>query len=90
MTGIVLLLGAVATGMVLGTAFFGGLWWTVGRGLTATSPAVWFGISALVRTAVLVSGLYCCARLGLPSLIACLCGLLVARGAVKHFTRIAA
>jgi hypothetical protein len=40
--------------------------------------------------AVVVSGLYCFARLGLPSLTACLCGLLAARGAVKHFTRSAA
>ncbi len=90
MTGIGLLFCALAAGMVLGTVFFGGLWWTVSRGLSATIPAVWFGISALVRMAVVVSGLYGCARLGLPSLIACLCGLLVARGAIKHFTRTAA
>jgi F1F0 ATPase subunit 2 len=76
--------------MVLGTIFFGGLWWTVSRALSATVPALWFGLSALVRMAVVVSGFYCFARLGLPSLIACLCGLLIARGAVKRFTRIAA
>jgi F1F0 ATPase subunit 2 len=89
-TGFGLLLGAFAAGMVLGTVFFGGLWWTVRRALTADVPAVWFGLSALVRMAVVVSGLYCFARLGLPSLIACLCGLLAARGAVKHLTRSAA
>ena len=38
--------------------------------------------------AIVVCGLYCFARLGLPSLIACLCGLLVARVAVKRFTRL--
>jgi F1F0 ATPase subunit 2 len=84
------LAGALAAGMVLGTIFFGGLWWTVSRALSATVPALWFGLSALVRMAVVVSGFYCFARLGLPSLIACLCGLLIARGAVKRFTRIAA
>jgi F1F0 ATPase subunit 2 len=84
------LLGALAAGMVLGTVFFGGLWWTVRQALTASVPAVWFGLSALVRMAVVVSGLYCFARLGLASLIVCLCGLLAARGAVKHFTRRAA
>jgi F1F0 ATPase subunit 2 len=89
-TGLGLLFGALAAGMVLGTVFFGGLWWTVTRSLTASVPAVWFGLSALVRMAVVVSGLYCFARLGWPSLIACLCGVLAARGAVKHFTRIAA
>jgi F1F0 ATPase subunit 2 len=76
--------------MVLGTMFFGGLWWTVNRALGATAPALWFGLSALARMAVVIGGLYCFARLGLPSLIACFCGLLIARGAVKHFTRIAA
>jgi F1F0 ATPase subunit 2 len=84
-----LILGPLAAGMVLGTVFFGGLWWTVTRGLNGTIPAVWFGLSALVRMAIAVSGLYYFARLGLPSLIACLCGLLVARGVVKRLTRIA-
>jgi F1F0 ATPase subunit 2 len=87
-TGLGLLAAALAAGLVLGTIFFGGLWWTVRRGLTATMPAVWFGLSALGRLAVVVCGFYCFARLGLPSLIACLCGLLIARGAVKHFTRL--
>ena len=88
MTGLGLLVTALAAGLMLGTIFFGGLWWTVRRGLPAMIPAVWFGLSALGRLAVVVCGLYCFARLGLPSLIACLCGLLVARGAVKHFTRL--
>jgi F1F0 ATPase subunit 2 len=89
MSSVALIVGALAAGMVLGTIFFGGLWWTVSRTLTAAVPAVWFGLSALLRMTVVVSGLYCFARLGLPSLMACLCGLLVARGVVKHLTRIA-
>jgi F1F0 ATPase subunit 2 len=84
-----LVISALAAGVVLGTVCFGGLWWTVRRGLTTATPAVWFGLSALLRMAVTVYGLYCFARLGLPSLIACLCGLLIARGAVKRLTRIA-
>ena len=82
------IVAALAAGMCLGSVCFGGLWWTVSRGLAATTPALWFGLSALLRIAVTVSGLYCFARLGLPSLIACLCGLLMARTAVKHLTRI--
>jgi F1F0 ATPase subunit 2 len=84
-----LIIGALAAGMVLGTIFFGGLWWTVSRGLNAAIPAVWFGLSALLRMAIAVSGLYYFAHLGLPSLIACLCGLLIARVAIKRLTRIA-
>jgi F1F0 ATPase subunit 2 len=88
-TGPGLIVGALAAGMVLGTVFFGGLWWTVNRTLTTAVPAVWFGVSAVLRMAVVVSGLYCFARLGLPSLSACMCGLLVARGTIKHLTRVA-
>jgi F1F0 ATPase subunit 2 len=84
------LLAALSAGLVLGTVFFGGLWWTVRRGLTAAIPAVWFGLSALGRMALVLCGLYSFARLGLPSLSACLCGLLLARVAVKHFTRLSA
>ena len=80
---------ALAAGMVLGALFFGGLWWTVRRGLTATNPALWFGLSALVRVAITVTGLYYIARSGWPSLLACLCGLLIARVAVMRLTRIA-
>ncbi len=90
MTSFGSLSGALAVGTVLGTVFVGGLWWTVTRALTANAPAVWFGLSALVRMAIVVSGMYCFARLGLPTLIACFCGMLVARGAVKHLTGIAA
>ena len=88
MTGFGLLAVALAAGMVLGTVFFGGLWWTVSRALTTAVPAVWFALSTLVRMAVVICGLYCFARLGLPALIASFCGLLVARSAVKHFTRV--
>jgi F1F0 ATPase subunit 2 len=89
MSGIGLLLDALLIGTALGTFFFGGLWWTVNRGLTATAPALWFGLSALLRMAVTVAGLYCIARLGLPCLLACLAGMLLARGAVRRLTRIA-
>jgi F1F0 ATPase subunit 2 len=80
---------ALAAGMVLGALFFGGLWWTVSRGLTAANPALWFGLSALVRMAITVATLYYVARSGLPSLLACLCGLLIARIAITRLTRIA-
>ncbi len=85
MTNLGLLLGALAAGVILGVAFFGGLWWTLTRALSARAPAVWFATSALVRMAVVVCGLYFFARLGLASLGACFCGLLIARSALKHF-----
>jgi F1F0 ATPase subunit 2 len=83
------LLDAFAAGMVLGALLFGGLWWTVRRGLTATNPALWFGLSALARVAMTVSCLYYMARWGWSSLLTCLCGLLIARVAVMRLTRTA-
>ena len=83
------IIGALALGMFLGALFFGGLWWTVHRGLTATNPAMWFGVSALARMAMTLSGLYFVARAGWPSLVACLCGLLIARVAATRLTRLA-
>jgi len=32
-------IGALAIGIFLGALFFGGLWWTVRRGLTVANPA---------------------------------------------------
>jgi F1F0 ATPase subunit 2 len=89
MSDIGLVMDALVIGMALGLFFFGGLWWTVTRGLTAAAPAVWFGLSALLRMAAIVLGLYYVARLGLPSLLACLAGVLLARGAVRRLTRTA-
>lgn len=82
-------IAALTAGMVLGALFFGGLWWTVRRGLTAANPALWFGLSALARMAIMVSTLYYVARSGWPSMLACLCGLLIARIAITRLTRIA-
>jgi F1F0 ATPase subunit 2 len=84
-----LVIEALAAGIALGALFFGGLWWTVRRGLTAANPALWFGLSALLRMAITVSGLYYIARSGWPSLLACLCGLLIARVAATRLTRLA-
>ena len=78
---------ALAVGMFLGILFFGGLWWTVHRGLTAANPAIWFGLSALLRMAIILAALYYIARSGWPSLLVCLCGLLIARVIVARLTR---
>ena len=38
-------------GALLGVFFFGGLWWTVQKGVASERPAFWFLGSLLVRTA---------------------------------------
>jgi len=62
MNELVQILMVLFTGVLLGAIFFGGLWWTVQRGLSARQPALWFGASMLLRTAVVLAGrlLFCC------------------------------
>ena len=43
------LIAAWVAGAALGILFFGGLWWTVPRGIASPRPALWFGASLLLR-----------------------------------------
>ena len=79
---------AAATGVLLGAVFFGGLWWTVRRGLESPRHAPWFIGSMLLRTGIVVTGFY--SLLGLPAdswkiLLAALLGFILARGMATRF-----
>ncbi len=52
------MVGAALAGAALGGVFFAGLWWTLRRGLHSRHPALWFGLSALLRTLLVLGGLY--------------------------------
>lgn len=49
---------AWAAGAGLGALFFGGLWWTVRKGLSSRHPALLFSGSMLLRTAATLAGFY--------------------------------
>jgi F1F0 ATPase subunit 2 len=83
---LVLLLALVA-GIFLGTIFFGGLWWTVGRGLVSQQPAFWFIGSMFLRIAIVVPGFYYVMQGDWRRLAACLAGFLLARISVVRLTR---
>ena len=68
-----------AAGMLLGVLFFGGLWWTVRKGVSARQPALWFGASLLLRTAAVLTGFYFVAGPDWKRLLLCLCGFVIAR-----------
>jgi len=70
---------AGAAGVVLGMIFFGGLWWTVRRGITARRPALWFFGSLLARLGVVVAGFYFVGAGQWQRLLPCLVGFIVAR-----------
>jgi F1F0 ATPase subunit 2 len=84
------LLMGLAAGLVLGAVFFGGLWWTVARGLGSRFAALWFFVSLLLRTGVAMFGFYLVGRGSWERLVASLAGFLIARLIVTRLTAEAA
>lgn len=68
-----------AAGLILAAFFFGGLWWTVQKGLKSANPAIWFLGSMILRTSVIVVGFYYVAQGHWSNLVVCLAGFLVGR-----------
>lgn len=70
---------AGVAGLLLGAFFFGGLWWTVRKGMSAKRPALWFFGSLLLRTGIVVAGFYFVGDGHWQRLLACLLGFVIAR-----------
>ena len=82
---------ALVAGALLGAFFFGGLWWTVQKGVASESPAIWFLGSLLLRTGIILAGFYLVSQGHWSKLVACLLGFLIARVIVVNWlTRIPA
>jgi F1F0 ATPase subunit 2 len=77
---------ALAAGLGLGAIFFGGLWWTVRKGVSSTRPALWFVGSLLLRTSITLAGFYLVGRGHWEWLLACLLGFVIARVVVTRLT----
>jgi F1F0 ATPase subunit 2 len=80
---------AFATGVLLGAIFFGGLWWTVRKGLSSNQPALWFLGSLLLRSSLVLAGFYFVARGHWERVVVCLLGFVAARLIVTRLTRAA-
>ncbi len=88
MSEIPALAGAFFAGALLGTFFFGGLWWTVRKGVASERPALWFVGSLLLRTGVILAGFYFVAENHWSRLVMCILGFLIARLiVVRRLTR---
>ena len=77
---------AAVAGLALGGFFFGGLWWTVKRGMASRAPALWFTGSMLLRTALVLAGFYFIGVHHLGRMVLCLAGFVLARLVVMGFT----
>ena len=81
-----LVLASIA-GAALGAVFFGGLWWTVRKGVSSPRPALWFLGSLLLRMGVALAGFYFVGGGQWQRLLGCLIGFVVARFVVLWLTR---
>ena len=74
-------------GGTLGAFFFGGLWWTVRRGVLSSYPALWFVGSLLLRIGTVLGGFYFIGHENWKRLVACLAGFVLARLVVISLSR---
>ena len=79
---------AFVMGGLLGTFFYGGLWWTIQKGVSSKQPALLFTGSLAVRTLIALAGFYFVSRGDWHRLLGCLFGFVTARILVTWFTRI--
>jgi len=87
MTETLSLMLALVTGISLGAIFFGGLWWTVQKGVSSKQPALWFLGSLVARTWLAMAGFYFVGRGDWVRLPVCFLGFIAARLMVTRFTR---
>ena len=90
---------AAVVGLLLGAIFFGGLWWTVRKGLFFRRPALLFSASLLLRMGIAIAGFYWVGReigpaagqlsrqLSWQALLLCLLGFVLARLLVLRLSR---
>ena len=78
---------AFVAGILLGIFVFGSLWWTLRHAVVSSNAALWFGVGALLRVVAVFATFYYMLKAGLPSVAACLLGLLSARFAVTRVIR---
>lgn len=74
-------------GIALGVFFYGGLWWTIQRGIAAKQPALWFLGSLVLRMGVTLGGFYFIAVRGLIPVLVALACFFLARLLVTYATR---
>jgi len=81
-----ILMMAFTAGVLIGLFFFGGLWWTVQKGVSSKSPSLWFLGSLIFRTSLALAGFYGIGHGHWERLLLCLCGFITARFALTRLT----
>jgi len=74
-------------GLILGTIFYAGLWFTVKKALVSKTPAIWFIGSFIIRVTITLIGFYYVGNGNFKNLIVCLLGFIIARIVVTYYTK---
>ena len=74
-------------GIALGIAFYGGLWLTVRKAMSSSRPAIWFIASLLIRSALVISGLYWATGQQWQRLLVSLSGFILSRVLILYVTK---
>ena len=77
----------LSAGVLLGAIFFGGLWWTVRKGVSSEQPVFWFFGSLLARMSIALAGFYFVSGGHWERLLLWLVGFVIARLVVTWLTR---
>ena len=87
MNEIVYIILAFIVGLLLGTIFFGGLWFTVRKLVTSKIPALWFLGSFILRISITLIGFYYISSGSWQRFLICVAGFITARYSVIYFTK---
>ncbi|MFC6672121.1 ATP synthase subunit I [Marinobacterium aestuariivivens] len=68
-----------SAGLGLGVFFFGGLWWTIRRGVSSQRPALLFFGSLLLRTGITLAGFHLVSDGDWQRILVCLLGFVIGR-----------
>jgi F1F0 ATPase subunit 2 len=77
---------ACVAGALLGTIFFGGLWWTIRKTLSSKQPGLWIFGSLLLRMSIALTGIVLVSGSHWERLLLCLVGFFIARFVVTWLT----
>jgi F1F0 ATPase subunit 2 len=78
---------SLLAGVLIGTLFFAGLWWTVRYGLRSNHPALLFMISLIARLGLAFGAFYLVSDGALDRLAAALLGFLMSRHFIQWWVR---
>ena len=81
------LISSLGAGAALAILFFGGLWWTIARGIGSQRPALWFASSLLLRASLVLGGIHLVGQGDWRRMVACLVGFAMTRPLVRWSTR---